>query len=372
MMINGKRVDRSTGCEKKREAERKAEALEAELRNAETQGEGIQKAFAVEIERAARAAREGRLTLDLAKTMIMRLHKLANPDFVEPSLAHIFEEWLASQASRVSGSTMDVYRDAKRHLTGALGDAANAPAHTITRKQIDAAMQTLKATMRASTVNLSLRAWKRVFRYALESKAITDDPTANVKALPQGDSVKRAPFTPAEARALLEAATGEWKGLILAAAHTGLRLMDCVNLKKSNVQAGVLIVKPAKTSRTDKVISVELTTRLQQWIESQPANDLFPTLKTKSVQLLSGDFKDIMKSASVPDEISLPTGETRDRSFHSLRHSANSWLADGGVDVGTRQQILGHASAAQNLAYTTASPEERRKAIALLPDLASA
>ncbi|HWB01611.1 MAG TPA: tyrosine-type recombinase/integrase [Verrucomicrobiales bacterium] len=372
IMVNGKRMDRSTGTIKKRDAQRQAEAWEADVRKAGTQDTGIQKAFAALVESAALAAKEGRLTLDLTKTFITRLHKLANPDFVEPSLTQVFDEWLGTLASRVSGSTMDIYRDAKRHLTSALGDAANAPAHTITRTQIDAALQTLKATMRASTVNLSLRAWKRVFRYALECKAITDDPTANVKALPQGDSVKRAPFTPAEARSLIEAATGEWKGLIHAAAHTGLRLMDAVNLRKSNVQNGVLIVKPAKTSRAEKVISIELTTELRQWIESQPANDLFPKLKTKSVQLLSGDFKDIMTLAGVPDTVTLPTGETRDRSFHSLRHSANSWLAEGGVDIGTRQEILGHASAAQNLAYTTKSAANRRTAIAVLPNLATA
>jgi integrase len=76
-----------------------------------------------------------------------------------------------------------------------------------------------------------------------------------------------------------------------------------------------------------------------------------------------------MKKAGVSAIETLPTGEERTRSFHSLRHSANSWMANAGVDVGTRQEILGHSSAAQNLEYTTLDPETRRKAMTLLPDL---
>jgi hypothetical protein len=38
------------------------------------------------------------------------------------------------------------------------------------------------------------------------------------------------------------------------------------------------------------------------------------------------------------------------------------------VDVGTRQEILGHSTAAQNLEYTTTDPETRRKAMLALPD----
>jgi integrase len=54
-------------------------------------------------------------------------------------------------------------------------------------------------------------------------------------------------------------------------------------------------------------------------------------------------------------------------SFHSLRHSFNSALANAGVSQEIRQKLTGHASAEMNKLYTHHDLEPLRAAIATLP-----
>jgi integrase len=57
-------------------------------------------------------------------------------------------------------------------------------------------------------------------------------------------------------------------------------------------------------------------------------------------------------------------------SFHSLRHSFNSALANAGVSQEIRQLLTGHASDAMNTLYTHTEIETIRRAIEHLPRLA--
>jgi integrase len=56
-------------------------------------------------------------------------------------------------------------------------------------------------------------------------------------------------------------------------------------------------------------------------------------------------------------------------SFHSLRHSFNSALANAGVSQELRQKLTGHASADMNAIYTHHELETVRTAIKTLPRL---
>ena len=56
-------------------------------------------------------------------------------------------------------------------------------------------------------------------------------------------------------------------------------------------------------------------------------------------------------------------------SFHSLRHSFNSALANAGVDQETRMRLSGHSSAAVNGDYSHFGVPKLREAVGRLPDL---
>jgi integrase len=58
------------------------------------------------------------------------------------------------------------------------------------------------------------------------------------------------------------------------------------------------------------------------------------------------------------------------KSFHSLRHSFNSGLANAGIERELRQALTGHASAKMNETYTHRELELLRDAVRVVPSAA--
>ena len=89
-------------------------------------------------------------------------------------------------------------------------------------------------------------------------------------------------------------------------------------------------------------------------------------------------FRGIMERAGIAGRIlrqreENSAGRTQSSlSFHSLRHSFNSALANAGVAQELRQKLTGHASAAMNAKYTHHELDALRAAVAVLPSVAKA
>ena len=85
-------------------------------------------------------------------------------------------------------------------------------------------------------------------------------------------------------------------------------------------------------------------------------------------------FKRIMAKAGIKNEISRKRSGKEGRSvlllsFHSLRHSFNSAMANAGVAPEIRQLLTGHASAEMNKVYTHHELETVRRAVESLSRL---
>jgi integrase len=77
-----------------------------------------------------------------------------------------------------------------------------------------------------------------------------------------------------------------------------------------------------------------------------------------------------MTRADIEGKITRHTAEGRANnslSFHSLRHSFNSAMANAGVSQEIRQKLTGHVSAEVNAHYTHHELEPLRAAISVLP-----
>jgi integrase len=105
---------------------------------------------------------------------------------------------------------------------------------------------------------------------------------------------------------------------------------------------------------------------------------MFPSLAGKAGSGKSGlsmQFKRIMERARIKGRLLRDaTGAGRSQSslsFHSLRHSFNSALANAGVAQEIRQKLTGHASTQMNEVYTHRELEPLRTAIETLPGLPS-
>jgi integrase len=77
-----------------------------------------------------------------------------------------------------------------------------------------------------------------------------------------------------------------------------------------------------------------------------------------------------MKAAGVPAAATLPGGIPATRSFHSLRHSFASWLAEADIHADVRKKLTGHSTAASHAIYTHHDTSLQR-AIDTLPQLSA-
>ena len=368
---DGKRVSKSTSCTKKREAERIAAGFESRERDDRNKASQLPKAFAVILETVAREAATGNLTLARSEEFVHRLHRLANPDFQESSLAEFWAEWVTEQRRHVGESTANGYDQDLDLFTAALGSRImSAPVNALTTDQVNAAIDKVKkkGDRRASTINKALASLRRVMDCAIAKEKATHNPAKQSRALTQTDSIERAPFTVAEIRAMLDHkdTTDEWKGAIITAAHTGLRLGDVLSLNRKHIDGTRITIMPSKTSRQKKVITVPLTPPCITWIGKRKG-DFFPKIKSQNVGTTSMQFTAIMKKAKVPKEIELPGGLPGTRSFHCLRHTFASWLAEADVHADVRQKLTGHSSSKIHQRYTH-HDEALDRAVGTLPE----
>jgi integrase len=193
----------------------------------------------------------------------------------------------------------------------------------------------------------------------------------------------RQPFTDEEISKLLDVASKEWKGMILLAAWCGLRLADAAGLTWSNVdlEKKTLTFRPSKTRAKDaKALAVALHSDVIAALKKLPhgiANaPLFPSLhgrKPGSHGGLSNEFARLMVKAGIDRE----RGEekkgkgrrTNAKSFHSLRHSMISRMANAEVSADVRKAIAGHSSDEAHKRYTHLSLDAQRRGIGALPSL---
>lgn len=376
---NGKRISRSTGTTKKREAAQIAADMESKERDKKKGNPGLPSAYAAIVNAAAREAIAGELTLARAEELVHRLHRLANPSFRVVSLDQHLAEWVMTQEPHVEDNTTRVYRDMHRRIVAAVGPKiAASPVGELTKNDVEKALQKIikmkvrgnkDRTITAATANMDLRALRRALQAALEAGLSKANVAASVRPMPTNDSTEKAPFSPEEVRKMIdhEKTSDEWKGAILLAAHTGLRLGDVVKLTRAHVEDSRLVIRPNKTKRDRKTLTIPLTPPCIAWIGKRQG-EFFPSLASVKKGTLSTTFTRIMKSAGVPRDIVEAGDVVKRRSFHSLRHSFTSWLAEADVHADIRQKLTGHSSAGIHQRYTHHN-EALDRAVGALPTL---
>lgn len=368
---NGERLPRQSTKERnKRDAERRAAEIEAKiLRDFKTDHLDQGRAFHRIIENAARLAEEGRLTVTKAESFIREIRALANPDHQETSFRAFYTAWIATELKGLSESHISNHQGALKKWCAAMGKLADAPLSEITVADLDTAFVKARKGLTAGTANNYLSAIREVFKDAVRKKLLEHDPAALVKRLTEKRADKktsvRGPFTVDEIRLLLAAAKDGWRGMILFGFHTSLRMMDIAGLTTANIDGDYLIVRSAKTETATRT---PLHPQLKGWLAGR-TGALFPALAGKENSNVSQTFSNLMAKAKVTKAKTLPGGDEITRSFHSLRHSFTSVLADAGVSEETRMALTGQKDSAVHAAYTHHGDEKLIAAIQLLPEL---
>lgn len=335
-------------------------------------------ACALEFERADKLAGAGSLTEEQARKILADILERAGggETLRWPSVEEHLTEWLASKEETATAGTLARYQKSIREFIAHLGPIAKKPLSALTPRHVQSFVTgRLRQGLSPSTVRIDAKAVGIALNRARRLGLITTNP-AEAADLPAGDSVERGTFTKAEIMMLVAAAQGEWQTLILTAYYTGQRLGDCVAMRWADVDlaAGTWTLKQRKTGRKITVpLHHALLTRLEALAGTdEPQEHVMPGMASKGPggrHGLSESFKAIMRRAGVDCQRTEGKGvrALSRRSFHALRHSFTSALANAGVPEEVRMKLTGHASVAMHRGYSHHEVETLRAALAKLP-----
>jgi integrase len=291
------------------------------------------------------------------------------------------EQWLCGKGD---GGTALRYAGTVEKFLEHLGDRQTSPLTAISHQDVLSFIQKREEQGIASkTIVTDLRTLSAAFNIARKLGLITGNPVEHALALHpiKVESSQRDVFSSEQVAALVNAAQGDWKTMVLLGFYTGARIGDCANLRWANVSfgAGVIDYLPQKTRRKNKRVVVPIHQGLMAQLQTLAPDDapdgfLCPSLAgrlTSGKGGLSALFMRLMAAAGiVPEKIEgVGVRQFSRLSFHSLRHSFNSALANAGVDQETRMRLTGHASVAINGDYTHLELPSLRIAVEKLPDL---
>lgn len=332
------------------------------------------------IERAERFAKAGSLTEEAAKKIISEIvERTTGEPLSSFTTREWFDHWLEIKEQVRAGKTTTRYRQVVRDFLSDLGSRANlSVAHIGSNDILGYRNRIITAGKSPRTANLSVKVVSAAFNAALRQKHILSNPCTALESL-NFQIQEKGTFSPAQISQLLRAAEGDWRGAIMLGYYTGARLGDVANMRWNtvNLEEGVIRFTPSKTK---KPVTVPLHEDLRRELLKQPGIGkafLFPSLAGKGTggrHGLSGRFATIMQKAGIKGKISRHAHGARalsSLSYHSLRHSFNSAMANAGVSQEIRQKLTGHVSAEVNTHYTHHELEPLRAAISLIPRLAT-
>lgn len=353
----GKRVQRSTKvvddgrATSRREAQRLADAWEAEIAPART----------------ARQAQR------VAAAIIQQLHKVEVPEVPIRWL----EQWADRHEGEVSNATLAFYRGKARLFVEWAEDGERSLA-SISPDDVRRFRDHEARELSPRTVNNTIKTLRMAFDAAKREGLIADNPAEGIRALKTVPAGRR-PFTLSELTAVLEIASPEWSSMIRFGYYTGQRLKDLALLRWSNLDLTQQEIRFV-TRKTARRQTIPISSSLLEHILSldtpcDPEAPVHPQAsalvqQTGRVSTLSRQFGDILASAGLVDDRrdhkSRGRGRARPRaalSFHSLRDTATTQLKAAGVDGPIAQEIIGHDSEAMSLIYTKFDISALRSAV---------
>jgi len=299
-----------------------------------------------------------------------------------PTVRQWLDQWIRLEKDAVAPGTLNRYQQVARNLIDDLGPKADAPLEALTTEDfLKFKENRLKAGLSPRGVNLLIKILRRPFKIAVDEGRLDRNPAAAVRTM-KTSAARKGVFSPKQISQLIEAAKGDWKGLILLAYFTGGRLGDVARLRSDNVNLDDKTIEFAQ-KKTGSTVKIPMHGDLESYLLKQkgskkrPTGPLFRELHDKPGSGKSGlsmAFKRIMANAGIKDEVSRKRGGEEGRSvsllsFHSLRHSFNSAMANAGVAPEVRQLLTGHASLEMNKVYTHHELETVRKAVSSIASL---
>jgi integrase/recombinase XerD len=275
------------------------------------------------------------------------------------------DSFLVLSAARLAPRTVEAYRRDLEHL-GAFLDGSPADAST-------PQLETYVASMRAeglagTTIARRVAAIRSFFRHQVLLGARKDNPAAELE-LPRRRRALPKTLSPGEAERLIEAAVGVTpralrdQALVELLYGAGLRVSEAVGLDRTGVDLDDRFVRVIGKGNKERIVPLgrpavaalnRYLARGRPYLDKRHRPELFLNAQGGALTR-AGAFlilRKLAEKAGLEPERVHP---------HLLRHSFATHLLEGGADLRSVQEMLGHADLATTELYTHVSDRRRRE-----------
>ena len=304
-----------------------------------------------------------------------------DPDLGKISLAHYGKRWIAEH--RISDRTRELYESLFRlHISPFLGDKA---LDKITTEAIRSWRNRLLAEGRSETTAAkAYRLLRAILNTAVDDGRVRRNP-CRIKGADKEHAPERPVASVGQVYRLADAVGERFRGLVLAAAFTGLRWGELVGLRRmdldldrevirvprklAQLNSGQLVAGPTKSVAGLRSVTIpphlvdDLRAHLAELVGPEPTSLVFTG--AKGAPLKRGNWRRTVGWADSVARAGLPEGFH----FHDLRHTGNHLAAMAGASTRELMHRMGHGSMRAALVYQHATDERARQIAAALSDL---
>ena len=274
--------------------------------------------------------------------------------------------FLALLATRRAPATVEAYR---RDLAQAR-ERVGKPLPAATTDDLRTYLAQLRADgLAATTISRRLSALRSFYAHQVMLGARAENPAAEIESPRRRPKLPRT-LSPREAERLIEAAAGTTPralrdvALVELLYGAGLRVSEAVGLERAGVDLDQRLVRVIGKGNKERIVPVgrsavealrRYLSRGRPYLDRRLRAELF--LNAKGGPLTrAGAFLILRKLA---DKAGLEPGRVHP---HLLRHSFATHLLEGGADLRSVQEMLGHADLATTELYTHVTDRRRREA----------
>jgi len=275
------------------------------------------------------------------------------------------DSFLALSATRLSPRTVDAYRRDLEDVAAFLGGSPAA----VTDERLAEYVASMRARgLAATTIARRIAALRSFYRHQMLIGARGDNPAAEL-ALPRRAQTLPRTLSPGEAERLIEAASGTTpralrdRALVELLYGAGLRVSEAVGLERSAVDLESRLVRCVGKGSKERVVPIgreaaealrRYLARGRPYLDRRHRAELFLNAQGGALTR-AGAFLILRRLAGT-------AGLEPERIHpHLLRHSFATHLLEGGADLRSVQEMLGHADLATTERYTHVSDRRRRE-----------
>jgi len=275
------------------------------------------------------------------------------------------EGFLALSAARLAPRTVEAYSRDLAHLAAWLGGS---PAGADADRLAEYIAQLRADGLAATTIARRAAAIRSFFRHQVLLGDRTDNPAAELE-LPRRRRTLPRTLSAAEAERLVEAAAGTTprtlrdRALVELLYGAGLRVSETVSLDRQSVDLENRLVRCIGKGSKERVVPIgrEAAESLRRYLaRGRPHLDR----RRRPELFLNAQGGPLTRAGAflILRRLAAKAGLEPERIHpHLLRHSFATHLLEGGADLRSVQEMLGHADLSTTELYTHVSDRRRRE-----------